>query len=176
MRDIHPSSTAHPGPAARIGRRRLLQGTLLTLGSAAVGAAARLPVWAQGRAPAVVTPDRLRPGIPSGVQSGDVTADRAIVWSKTDRPARLIVEYSTSETFRSARRIVGPAALAETDFTARVDLTGLPAGQDIFYRVLFQDLADVRVLSAPAAGRLRTAPSGARTITFAWSGDETGQG
>ena len=79
MRDIHPSSTAHPGPAARIGRRRLLQGTLLTLGSAAVGAAARLPVWAQGRAPAVVTPDRLRPGIPSGVQSGDVTADRAIV-------------------------------------------------------------------------------------------------
>ncbi len=176
MRDIHPSSTAHPGPAARIGRRRLLQGTLLTLGSAAVGAAARLPVWAQGRAPAVVTPDRLRPGIPSGVQSGDVTADRAIVWSKTDRPARLIVEYSTSETFRSARRIVGPAALAETDFTARVDLTGLPAGQDIFYRVLFQDLADVRVLSAPAAGRLRTAPSGARTITFALSGDEAGQG
>jgi alkaline phosphatase D len=57
-----------------------------------------------------------------------------------------------------------------------VDLTGLPAGQDIFYRVLFQDLADVRVLSAPAAGRLRTAPSSARTITFAWSGDETGQG
>ena len=86
MRDIHPSSTAHPGPAARIGRRRLLQGTLLTLGSAAVGAAARLPVWAQGRAPAVVTPDRLPPGIPSGVQSGDVTADRAIVWSKTTGP------------------------------------------------------------------------------------------
>ena len=31
-------------------------------------------------------------------------------------------------------------------------------------------------MSAPAAGRLRTAPSNARTITFAWSGDEAGQG
>ena len=160
--------------SVRIGRRRLLQGSLLTLGSAALGT--RQPVWAQGRAPAAVTPDRLRPAIPCGVQSGDVTADRAIVWSKTDRPARLIVEYSTSDSFRNARRLVGPAALAETDFTARVDLTGLPAGQEIFYRVLFQDLADPRVLSAPAAGRLRTPPMGRGTVTFAWSGDEAGQG
>lgn len=36
-------------------------------------------------------------------------------------------------------RIIGPAALAESDFTARVDLTGFPAGQPIFYRVLFED-------------------------------------
>ena len=178
MRHIEGSSPDRPGTgnSVRIGRRRLLQGSLLTVGAAAFGAAVRLPVWAQGRAPAVVTPDRLRPGVPCGVQSGDVTADRAIVWSKTDRPARLVVEYSTSDTFRNARRVVGPAALAETDFTARVDLTGLPAGQDIYYRVLFQDLVDLKTWSAPATGRLRTAPSGPRTITFAWSGDEAGQG
>ena len=41
MRDIERSSTPEPGAAARIGRRRLLQGSLLTLGSAALGAAAR---------------------------------------------------------------------------------------------------------------------------------------
>src|SRR6202008_3463010 len=35
---------------------------------------------------------------------------------------------------------------------------------------------DVKVMSAPTGGRLRTAPSGARTITFAWWGDEAGQG
>ena len=57
------------------------------------------------------------------------------MWSRTDRPARLLVEWATSDTFRDATRIVGPAALAESDFTARVDLTGLPAGQQIFYRV-----------------------------------------
>src|SRR4029450_3704146 len=116
----------------RIGRRRLLHGSLLTLGAAALGASPRA-VWAQTQAPAVVTPDRLPPSIPGGVQSGDIAGDRAIVWSRTDRPARLIVEYSTSETFRNVRRIVGPAALAETDFTARVDLSRLPAGQDVRY-------------------------------------------
>src|SRR5262249_48125894 len=132
--------------------------------------------WAQGQAPAVVPSEGMRPALPNGVQSGDVTGDRAIVWSKTDRPARLLVEYATNDGFRNARRITGPAALAETDFTARVDLSGLPAGQDIFYRVTFQDLADPRVLSAPASGRFRTPPSAGRTITFAWSGDEAGQG
>ena len=50
------------------------------------------------------------------------------MWSRSDRPARLIVEYSTTPSFTDTRRIVGPAALEDTDFTARVDLTGLPAG------------------------------------------------
>jgi alkaline phosphatase D len=132
--------------------------------------------WAQGQAPAAATSERMRPGVPYGVQSGDVTGDRAIVWSKTDRPARLIVEYATNEAFRNPRRVLGPAALAESDFTARLDLTGLPGGEEIFYRVTFQDLADTKVMSAPVSGRFRTAPTGRRTITFAWSGDEAGQG
>jgi alkaline phosphatase D len=130
----------------------------------------------QGQAPATVTPDRLRPATPYGVQSGDVTADRAIVWSKTDRPARLVVEYATDAAFRNPRSLRGPAALAESDFTARVDLTGLPSGQEIFYRVAFEDLSDGKMVSAPVSGRFRTAPAGRRTITFAWSGDEAGQG
>ena len=110
------------------------------------------------------------------MQSGDVTGDRAILWSKTDRPARLIVEYATDDAFRNPRRLRGPAALAESDFTARVDLTGLPSGQEIFYRVTFEDLADGKLMSVPVSGRFRTAPAGRRTITFAWSGDEAGQG
>ena len=158
--------------AKAIGRRSILKGAAAAAGSLVVARRS----WAQGQAPAVVPSDFRRPVLPYGVQSGDVTGDRAIVWSKTDRPARLLVEFATNDAFRNARRITGPAALAETDFTARVDLTGLPAGQDIFYRVTFQDLADTRVLSAPAAGRFRTPSSAGRTITFAWSGDEAGQG
>src|SRR5262245_478591 len=158
--------------AKAISRRSMLKGAAVAAGGLVVAGRS----WAQGQAPAVVPADRMRPAVPYGVQSGDVTGDRAIVWSKTDRPARLLVEYATNDAFRSARRITGPAAFAETDFTARVDLSGLPSGQDIFYRVTFQDLADTRVLSAPASGRFRTPSSAGRTITFAWSGDEAGQG
>jgi alkaline phosphatase D len=71
---------------------------------------------------------------------------------------------------------VGPAALPETGFTARVVLTDLPAGQDIFYRVAFLDLGDLRTASAPASGHLRTAPADRRDVSFVWSGDTAGQG
>src|SRR5205814_4537580 len=121
-------------------------------------------------APAVVTTDRMRPAITYGVQSGDVTSDRAIVWSRTDRPARLLVEWATRASFRDATRVAGPAALAESDFTARVDLTGLPAGQQIFYRVLVEDLASPNLLSVAVAGRLRTAAQSRSTGSFAFAG------
>jgi alkaline phosphatase D len=98
------------------------------------------------------------------------------VWSRSDRPARLLVEYATTDAFRNVRRVVGPAALMDSDFTAKIVLTDLPAGQQIFYRVTFQDLADPKVLSAPAVGSLRTAPAQGRNILFAWSGDTAGQG
>jgi alkaline phosphatase D len=99
-----------------------------------------------------------------------------MVWSKTDRPARLVVEWSTSESFRDVRRVVGPAALDISDFTARIDLTELPPGEQIFYRAMFQDLGDLKTWSAPVAGRFRTVPSGRRDVLFAYSGDEAGQG
>ena len=69
-----------------------------------------------------------------------MTADRAVVWSATDRPARLLVEYAATDQFQNARRILGPAALPESGYTAKVVLDGLPAGQDVFYRVTFLDL------------------------------------
>src|SRR5712691_942962 len=131
--------------------------------------------WA-GRAPGVVTSDGARPGIPSGTSAGDVTAGRATVWSRTDRPARMVVEYATTDSFASARRVVGPAALEETGFTARIELTDLPAGQRIAYRVLFQDLTDLRTWSLPALGRFRTPPNHASDVVLAWSADTAGQG
>lgn len=38
-----------------------------------------------------------RPVITHGVQSGDVGADGGVVWARTDRPAQMLVEVSTSE-------------------------------------------------------------------------------
>ena len=46
-------------------------------------------------APAFIQSAGGRPQLPCGVATGDVTTGGAIVWSKCDRPARLIVEYAT---------------------------------------------------------------------------------
>jgi alkaline phosphatase D len=132
---------------------------------------------AQRGAPAIVMAGAQRPAIPCGVASGDVSAGRAIIWSRTDRPARLIVEYSTSPSFRDLRRVVGPAALEDTDFTARIDLIELPSNQRISYRVQFQDLSDLRTLSEPVEGSFATPDErGDRDVTFAFSADTVGQG
>ncbi|MEV8470982.1 alkaline phosphatase D family protein [Ralstonia sp. UNC404CL21Col] len=157
-------------------RRTLIKGLVSASGTALLGSR-MAEVLAQGAAPAVVTSERLRPQVPGGVMSGDITADSAIVWSRTDRPARMIVEYSTDAAFKTVARRVGPAALESNGLTARVDVTGLPAGADLFYRVRFQDLVHDKVFSEPVAGRFRTAPVQAnRPICFVFSGDEAGQG
>jgi alkaline phosphatase D len=108
--------------------------------------------------------------------TGDVSDTRAILWSRTDRPARLVLEYSLGEAMKTPHRIMGPAALAETDYTARVELYDLWPGERVFYRASFIDLADGQSASAPLTGSFRAAPGGRDTITFAFSGDEAGQG
>ncbi|HXY98890.1 MAG TPA: alkaline phosphatase D family protein [Stellaceae bacterium] len=153
----------------RLGRRAFLAGAAGSL--VLPRAFAETPA-----APAIVTSEKVRPGLPCGVMSGDVTDSRAVIWSKTDRPARMLVEVAATESFADARRVAGPAALEDSDFTARLDLGGLPPGETLFYRVVFQDLGDLKTLSAPATGRLRTAPLWRQTVTFAFSGDEAGQG
>ncbi|WP_082218465.1 PhoD-like phosphatase N-terminal domain-containing protein [Kamptonema formosum] len=74
----------------------------------------------------------MRPQIPCGVATGDITGTSAAIWSWCDRPARMIVEYYTTESFRNAQRAVGPAALENSDFT-RIYLSALRALQQRFY-------------------------------------------
>src|SRR5262249_28232049 len=153
----------------------LIRGSALLASGVSGATLGRRAAWAQP-APAVVPSDRARPTLPYGVQSGDIMADRALVWGRAHRPPRMLLGWATNGAFRDARRVVGPAALADSDFTARMDLVGLPSGADVFYRVSFVDLADPRASSAPVVARLRTAPVGRRTVRFCWSGDEAGQG
>jgi alkaline phosphatase D len=131
-----------------------------------------------GRAPSIVQSESSRPALPQGVACGAAGPDRFVVWSRCDRPARMIVEYATTERFTDPRRIQGPAALGGTDFTAKTVLHGLPRGQRVFYRVLFQDLLDLRRISLPGAGTFVTAPVTVsdRDVTILWSGDTVGQG
>ena len=116
------------------------------------------------------------PQIPYGASSGDVRGRNAVIWSKTDRPARMWIEWDTTEKFENARKVRGPDALDVTDFTAKFELGDLPPGQTICYRVRFEDLKDAKAVSAWQAGKLQTPSAEPKDILFAWSGDTAGQG
>jgi alkaline phosphatase D len=119
-------------------------------------------------APALVAAGR--PQLKWGVQIGDVVPGRALIWAKADRESQLIVEWDTSDHFLNPRRVASPAATSATDYTTRVDLTRLPAGQRIFYRAKLQDDGE------PVSGSFRTPPSSSSNVRFLWSGDTAGQG
>src|SRR3990170_2108889 len=108
--------------------------------------------------------------------TGAGAADGGVVWARADRPSQMLVEVATSESFRNARVLAPISALPESDFTAKVLLENLPAGQDIFYRVRFRDLSHIDISSAPVVGRFRTAPADRRDVSFVWGGDVAGQG
>jgi alkaline phosphatase D len=114
--------------------------------------------------------------VASGLQIGDLQGDRAVIWSRTDRPARMMVCWSTAENLADAVAAPFVNALEDSDYTARIDLSGLPPGRDIFVEVSFLDFADYRSVSAPLRGRFRTPPVERRDVRFLWSGDTAGQG
>jgi len=165
-----------PSPGG-LPRRSLLRG-----GSALAVAGAGLLVPAATASTAARTPGLLRRGAPQlthGVQSGDVTSSRAVVWTRADRPARMFVQISPTGRFHRATRTVrGPVLTAASDFTGRVELTGLPQGRDVHYRVVLGDPDAHRPDGASLEGFLRTAPGRhqAQGVRFLWSGDQAGQG
>ncbi|MEU0672041.1 alkaline phosphatase D family protein [Streptomyces sp. NPDC006172] len=150
------------------GRRSVLRGSL------AASAALTLPV-AAGAAPALALSGRPRAGW--GVQTGDVTTDSGLVWVRSDRPARMIVETAATPSFRDAHRRLGPLLGPDSDFTGTTRLRGLPAGEQIHYRVLLADPDDPRRTGEPVTGTFRTASAARRDgVRFVWSGDLAGQG
>ena len=151
---------------ARLSRRRFLKTASSVAALAAAGGLCRPAISGAGD----------RPLITHGVQSGDVTLDSGMAWARTDRPARMLVEASTTDSFKVIHSAVNVDALPETDFTAKALIDGLPAGQDIFYRIRFQNLDSPSIVGPAQVGRFRTAPSERRNVSFTWSGDVAGQG
>ena len=118
-------------------RRDFLTATTTTvLGSSTVLAATPL-----------ITSDAMRPQMAHGVQSGDPQSDGAIIWTRSDRPARLWLDWSTTASMANATRVRGPFMLEDSDYTGHLRL--------------------------PAAALGGTAT---RNVRFAWSGDTAGQG
>ncbi|NIZ13029.1 alkaline phosphatase [Phaeobacter sp. HF9A] len=117
-----------------------------------------------------------RPMFTHGVQSGDVGTSSGMIWTRTDRPAKVMMEVSTTESFANARQLAPMYADPNGDFAVKRMVEGLPSDQDIFYRFVAADLNDLQASSDPIVGQFRTAPTARRDIRFAWSGDTAGQG
>jgi alkaline phosphatase D len=115
-----------------------------------------------------------RPQIAGGIQSGDASDGSAVIWARADRPARMQVECSTVESFKTIIASASSDALPDTDFTSKLLLNDLPLGQDIFYRVRFDDIA-TGIAGESRIGHFRTAPAAGRSISFLWSGDTRGR-
>ncbi|HXI27413.1 MAG TPA: PhoD-like phosphatase N-terminal domain-containing protein, partial [Vicinamibacterales bacterium] len=167
--------------------------------SAVTAAGVMLPEWSlTGGAPAIVAAESDRPQALQGLHFGDPHDGSIVVWSRSDRSARMLVDWSYDEQFRDAQRIRGPHALETSDFTARQAIDGLEPGSDVFVRVSFQSLANDRAVGEPVIGRFVVPPDplgdddrdgrdgrrgrpdhGGRLrgdLRFVWGGDTAGQG
>jgi alkaline phosphatase D len=150
-----------------LSRRQLLTATAAASASLAVPA---LPASATA-IPAAVRRDR--PLLPSGIASGDVTPSSAVLWSRTDRPARLVVDLTSHGRFDRAVRLRGPITGPDADFTAQLPLRGLRPGQRYDYRIGFEDSQGH--LGETAEGTFST-PGRRGPVTFVFTGDTAGQG
>src|SRR5919204_126451 len=90
------------------------------------------------------------------------------------RPSRMLVEVAPTPRFDHARRLRGPVLTPDHDLAGKVLVDGLPAGQQVFYRVTVEDPHGAQ--SEPAVGTFRTAPRKRGDVSFTWSGDLAGQG
>ncbi len=140
--------------------RRAFLASSVALSCRAAAVAKPVPVVAPRRAG---TP----PKLPLGVQVGDVTEDRAVVWSRADRRAQMRVEWSHGGVKHVE---LGPTVDESSDFCGVVELSGLPRGATLAYEVSFVGEAE----SEHVKGSFRTAGDG--DVVFAWSGDTCGQG
>jgi alkaline phosphatase D len=116
--------------------------------------------------------DALAPRATQGIAIGAVQTTRAVVWSRTDRPARMRVAVTPD----GGDPIRGEVPVdADSDFTGQVLVEGLrPATR---YRVEVRFLDTEGRKGPPESGSFRTAPDpdDPAPVRLAWGGDVAGQ-
>lgn len=114
--------------------------------------------------------DERRTGFPFGVASGDVTSTSAVLWTRIDRDASLVLEIATSADFTGALAFQQTLrSTGATDFTAKIIAEPLLPGTLYFYRWRQGD-------DTSETGTFRTAPAEnvAANVRFVYSGDMDG--
>jgi phosphodiesterase/alkaline phosphatase D-like protein len=106
----------------------------------------------------------------SGKAAGDVTADSAIIWARTVQDLDVRAQVATGKSFNNvvARREL--QARKNTNHTVQTRIGGLDAGKNYVYRFCAIGKGD-----CTGAGSFETAPAPnkAKTIRFAYTGDES---
>lgn len=174
-----------------ISRRSLVLSAVAAAGAMAAAAPAAA---AAGPAMSAAPLLRRRLTLPSGISTGDVTSNSAVLWSRSSGPGRLVA--SIRRTDADGRLLRGRHAFervlrsswasSATDFTAKIQAAGLPAGSRFQLTLRFED--ENGVLGEAGQGTFTTAGSpsstggrgrpdgGRRGQSFVWTGDTAGQG
>lgn len=175
-----------------ISRRTIVKGSVLAAALAAAPTAA-------GASPARtgIPLVRNRLTLPSGIATGDVTSDSAVLWSRSSAAGRMIATLRAVDdggTVLSgrgafARTLRGPRATQASDFTAKIHAGHLPANTRFALEISFED--DGGAAGETVTGTFRTAPDAGSTNgngrtggdlppssaqSFVWTGDTAGQG
>jgi phosphodiesterase/alkaline phosphatase D-like protein len=101
----------------------------------------------------------------SGVSSGDVTSDSAVLWTRINQDGIVKVEVSNSPNFKKTVFSQSVAAIEENDFTVKVVAKDLQENHKYYYRWISDN-----VISEIGTFTTSTISSD-RKIHFAWSGD-----
>jgi len=113
--------------------------------------------------------------MPSGIATGEVTDNSAVIWSRSNRVARMHVAVVAEGRSFHDTVVVTQAR----DFTGKLVLAALEPGTRYEYAVWFTEPADgdATLPEGTLRGSFLTAPApgDARAIRFAWSGDLGGQ-
>ena len=106
---------------------------------------------------------------PHGVASGDAQPGGAVLWTRADREATLLLEVATDEAFEEIVLEREVRAEAGADYTVKVEVTRLEPATAYSYRFRDGD-------SVSATGSFRTAPAldTAAPVRFIFSGDTDG--
>ena len=59
-------------------------------------------------APSIVTAADARTYFADGIASGDITQNSAIIWARSNKSAKMLVDWSSTPTLRDSQRVVGP--------------------------------------------------------------------
>ena len=178
-----------------ISRRTIVKGSVIAAALAAVPAAANASSFPAGRTGIPLVRNRL--ALPSGIATGDVTSDSAVLWSRSSAAGRMTATLRAVEAGgeilrgRGAfeRTLRGPRATQASDFTAKIHAGNLPSNTRFALEISFED--DGGAAGETVRGTFRTAPDAGtfngegRTVgdtppsyaqSFVWTGDTAGQG
>ena len=115
----------------------------------------------------------------SGIASGDVKNDSAIIWSRSNADSIMNVEYRNSSSLNhsSSNPILQTEVNSLTNYTGHLKLTNLVPNTNYYYTVWFSDINNSSIKSENITGKFKTAPnpdSEVKQINFIIGGDLAG--